>query len=169
MSHHILLKTHRYLTRIYHTFGFRSAELHPAFSVIGIPKPTASRRSGLWAFRAVHEISGKTHVKLRTRVSERRVALGFQCHRDPQADCKSALRTVGFSCGAWNIRVNPCQIAGAGFGAPSCTRLSVSSGSPSRLQVGAPDCGLFVRCMKYPGKPMSYCGRGFRSAGLHLE
>jgi hypothetical protein len=39
-------------------FRVRSADFESAFSVIAIPKPTASRRSRLQAFRAGHEISG---------------------------------------------------------------------------------------------------------------
>ena len=39
-------------------FLVRSADFQSAFSVIATAKPTASRRSGLLAFRAEHEISG---------------------------------------------------------------------------------------------------------------
>ena len=43
-------------------FRVWSADFQSAFMVIAISKPTASRRSGLWAFRAKHEISGLSVV-----------------------------------------------------------------------------------------------------------
>jgi hypothetical protein len=49
-------------------FRFRSADFDPAFSVIANPKPAASRRSGMKAFRAGHELSGLVRNRGLTKI-----------------------------------------------------------------------------------------------------
>jgi hypothetical protein len=67
--------------------------------------------------------------------------------------CKQTWAICRFmaACRVASFRVLTRTFHTFGFGAPILNRLSASSRSPSRLQVGAPYCRHFARGMNFPG------------------